>query len=147
MSALQGTPKDLLELTELSTAVTAAPGAASSKMFPVHLSLGEQYMHRTALPCWLKENKAMKKKRREKKLTREINPSSCLLQAALCSRHLQSLTFRRTLTRQTAVLPNEGGKKAMVCKKEIIPGPLWLRRVFPVAPLGSGSLGDSTACI
>lgn len=40
-----GTAEDLLEMTDLGTALTAAPGTAGSEMFPVRPSLWEQYMH------------------------------------------------------------------------------------------------------
>lgn len=106
-----GTPEDLLEMTDLGIALTAAPEAAGSEMFPVRPSLWEQYMHSTALHFCLKE-------RKKKKKTRESDPS-CLLRAALCSSHLQSLTFKRTLISQTAVPANE--RKNMIYKKEMLP--------------------------
>lgn len=34
-----GTPEDLLEVTDIRAAVTAAPGAAGSEVFPMHPSL------------------------------------------------------------------------------------------------------------
>lgn len=39
---MPGTPEDLLEMTDLGTAVTAAPGASGSEMFPACLPLWEQ---------------------------------------------------------------------------------------------------------
>lgn len=108
-----GTPEDLFEMTDLGIALTAAPEAAGSEMFPVRPSLWEQYMHSTALHFCLKE-----RKKKRKKKERESDPSS-LLRAALCSSHLQSLTFKRTLISQTAVPANE--RKNMIYKKEMIP--------------------------
>lgn len=77
-----GTPEDPLEMTDLGIALTAAPEAAGSEMFPVRPSLWEQYMHSTALHFCLKERK---KKKRERE---SAIPVVCFVQlsaAAICS--------------------------------------------------------------
>lgn len=78
-----GTPEDPLEMTDLGIALTAAPEAAGSEMFPVRPSLWEQYMHSTALHFCLKERKKKKKRERESAI-----PVVCFVQlsaAAICS--------------------------------------------------------------
>lgn len=69
-----GTPEDPLEMTDLGIALTAAPEAAGSEMFPVRPSLWEQYMHSTALHFCLKERK---KKKRERESARSLLFASC----------------------------------------------------------------------
>lgn len=80
----------LQELPDFGTALTAAPEAAGSEIFPMHLSLWEQSWHWRAFIS------------SQGKPNRERNP--CLLHAALCSHHLQSLSFKRTW------MANEGEK-------------------------------------